>query len=68
MTTFNPPIDGKVRTPEIIKACEATEREIQRLLYALETTTGMSIEHVDIDTRNWGQLKTEITLTTRVRQ
>lgn len=44
------------------------ETAIVKILARLEDETGKSIDHVDVDTRNWGRLATTITLTTRVRQ
>jgi hypothetical protein len=41
------------------------ERRIQRILIELEEELGKRVEHVEVDTRNWAQLRTEITLTER---
>lgn len=38
------------------------EKRIQRILAGLEERTGKAVDHVDVDTRNFAQLRTEITL------
>jgi hypothetical protein len=40
------------------------EREIQKILLELEEEIGASVEHVDVDTHNFCQLRTSIFLTT----
>ena len=38
------------------------EQRIQRILIDLEEELGKSVDHVEVDTRNFAQLRTEITL------
>jgi hypothetical protein len=38
------------------------EGRIQRVLWELEEATGKAVDHVEVDTRNFAQLRTEITL------
>jgi hypothetical protein len=40
------------------------EEEIQKILLELEEEVGASIEYVDVDTHNFCQLRTSISLTT----
>ena len=49
-------------------AIKRAEERIRRVLLDLEEATGKSIDLVNVDTRNWGRLATEIFLTTTVRQ
>jgi len=65
MTDFPEPV---ILTPEQEKIVEYAERRVRKALYDLEQETGLSIDHVSVDTRNFGQLHTEIMLTKRVRQ
>lgn len=51
-----------------LDAIKAAETAIQATLHALEESTGKSIDNVDIDTRNFGKLATEISLTSKPRQ
>lgn len=45
-------------TPEIL--LEEAEEKIQKILLRLSEQIGRPIEHVDVDTRNFANLKTEI--------
>ena len=49
-------------TPELAAAVRDAERRIQRILIELEDETAKRIDLVEVDTRNFGQLKTEIHL------
>lgn len=44
---------------EVLKRAEG---RIQRILHELEAETGKAIDHVEVDTRNFAQLRTGITL------
>jgi hypothetical protein len=55
--------DHRDFTPAVYTAIELVERRIRTILLDLEETTGFSIDYVTVDTRNWGQLRTEIALT-----
>jgi hypothetical protein len=44
------------------------EDAIQAVLFELEQSTGLSIEFVEVDTRNFGQLKVSIELTEAQRE
>ena len=52
---------------ELNRVTEA-ETAIAAILLRLEQDTGKSIDVVNVDTRNWGRLATEIFLTTTPRQ
>jgi hypothetical protein len=43
-------------------AVKHAEQRIQRILIDLEEETGKRVDHVEVDTRNFAQLRTEITL------
>jgi hypothetical protein len=43
------------------------EAEIQKILLELEEEVGASVEHVDVDTHNFCQLRTSIFLTMKRR-
>jgi hypothetical protein len=43
-------------------AVKHAEQRIQRILIELEEELGKRIDHVEVDTRNFAQLRTEITL------
>lgn len=45
----------------------AAEEAIQKILPDLENEVGASVEHVDVDTHNFCQLRTSIFLTTEKR-
>ena len=55
-------------TPKHAKYLKNVENEISVMLHDLEVDTELSIDRVDVDTRNFGQLKVEIKLTKRPRQ
>jgi hypothetical protein len=46
----------------------AAEEAIQKILLDLEEEVGASVEHVDVDTHNFCQLRTNIFLTTERRR
>jgi hypothetical protein len=59
--------EGKARsmdelTPEELIIQDA-EKRIRRILIDLEEATGKRVDHVEVDTRNFVNLHTEITLT-----
>jgi hypothetical protein len=43
-------------------AVKHAEQRIQRILIELDEELGKRIDHVEVDTRNFAQLRTEITL------
>jgi hypothetical protein len=45
---------------EFGSALRQAEHRIQRILIDLEEETGKRIDHVEVDTRNFAQLRTEI--------
>jgi hypothetical protein len=49
-------------TPEELIIQDA-EKRIRRILIDLEEATGKRVDHVEVDTRNFVNLHTEITLT-----
>ena len=51
-----------------IAAITQAEEKIRRILLDLEDATGKSVEQVNVDTRNWVSLSTEIFLTMTVRR
>lgn len=55
------PMEDEMR--ELVLAEEA----IQKILFALEERTNRSVDLVNVDTRNWANLKVEITMTTTTR-
>lgn len=55
--------DAEAQGWEFGTALRQAEHRIQRLLLALEEETGKRIDHVEVDTRNFANLRTEITLT-----
>jgi len=59
--------DEPILTSRQKSRLDQAENEIREILFALEEQVGLSIEHVEVDTRNFGQLKTEITLTEETR-
>ncbi len=48
-------------------ATDKAEKAIQKILHRLEHDTMMSVETISVDTRNFGQLATEIYLTHKQR-
>lgn len=44
------------------------EKAIQKTLLELEAKTGAYIDYVEVDIRNWAQLRTSVFLTKKVRQ
>ena len=52
-----------VRSGIVETLLKQAEERIQRILIDLEEETGKRIDHVEVDTRNFAQLRTEITLT-----
>lgn len=48
-------------------AVKRAENRVREILHELEEETGASIESVEIDTRNFAQLRTDIWLTTERR-
>lgn len=59
---------AKVATDQAIeRATKKAEADIRAILNRLERDTMLSVEAVSVDTRNFGQLSTEIYLTTKAR-
>lgn len=58
---------GRYSTAANDEAVKVAESEIQRVLLELEEKSGLAVDRVEVDTRNWAQLRTEITLTTTKR-
>lgn len=48
-------------------ATKKAQEAIQKILLSLERDTRLSVDAVTVDTRNFGQLKTEIFLTDKQR-
>lgn len=49
------------------RAAAKAEKAIQKILLDLEQETRLSVDGVEVDTRNFAQLRTEIFLTKRQR-
>jgi hypothetical protein len=47
---------------EVARLVEDAEKRIQRILLELEEDVGRAVDEVEVDTRNYAQLRTEITL------
>jgi hypothetical protein len=60
-------VDSYEKMDAAARAIAAAEKAIQRILFDLEAATLSSIENVEVDTRNFGQLRTEIVLTKKQR-
>lgn len=48
-------------------ALKQAEDQFQKMLFELEEETGLTVEFVSVDTRNYGQLKVSIDLTEETR-
>lgn len=59
--------DVNATTEKHKAAVERAEKRVREILYELEEETGASIESVEVDTRNFAQLSTDIWLTTERR-
>ena len=57
--TGNAPLRSDQKTA-LNRALEDAEQYIQRILLELSEVTGKRIDHVDVDTRNFANYKTEI--------
>lgn len=55
--------DVNATTEKHKAAVERAEERVREILFDLEEETGASIESVEIDTRNFAQLRTDIWLT-----
>lgn len=55
------------RTVVLQSALRKAEKAVQKILFDLEQETRMSVENVEVDTRNFAQLRTEIFLTEKQR-
>jgi hypothetical protein len=55
-------MDVVTKPSEVARLIEDAEQRIQRILWELERDTGRAVDEVEVDTRNYAQLRTEITL------